>query len=330
MKILITGATGFIGQRLYPALLNQGHTLYATQRPTPSSSQLPADLHPIPIDDTLTPKAPLPPLDAVIHLAARAHILNDSSPDPEADFFKVNTQGTLNLAKAALAASAQHFIFISSIGAMATLSPQRLTETSPCQPDTPYGRSKLAAEQALIDLAQDSSMAYTILRPTLVYGPGNPGNMERLLKLIQRRLPLPLGAIHNQRSLVYVDNLVDAILTSLHHSQAQNQLFLVSDGQDLSTPELIRQLAGYLQCSAPLLPIPPALMQLAGRLTGKTNTVSRLTSSLAVDSAKIRHTLHWHPPYSVEQGLQATAAWFLKYQQLSRSPTNGFTSTPDS
>jgi nucleoside-diphosphate-sugar epimerase len=310
MNILITGATGFIGQRLTPALLTQGHTLYATQRPTASPSQFPKELHPIPLDDTLTPQASLPNLDAVIHLAARAHILNDPSPNPEADFFKVNTQGTVNLAKAALAAGAQQFIFISSIGAMATLSPERLTEETPCQPDTPYGRSKLAAEQALIDLAQGSPMAYTILRPTLVYGPGNPGNMERLLKLIQRQLPLPLGAIHNQRSLIYVDNLIDAILTTLNHPHAKNQRFLVSDGQDLSTPELIRRLAHYLNCTAPLLPIPPTLMQLAGRLTGKTDAVSRLLGSLTVDSAKIRHTLDWQPPYGVDQGLQATAEWF--------------------
>jgi nucleoside-diphosphate-sugar epimerase len=139
-------------------------------------------------------------------------------------------------------------------------------------------------------------MAYTILRPTLVYGPGNPGNMERLLKLIQRRLPLPLGAIHNQRSLVYVDNLIDAILTTLNHPHAKNQRFLVSDGEDLSTPQLIRRLAQALNCSAPLLPIPPVLMQLAGRLTGKTDAVSRLLGSLAVDSTKIRQTLDWQPP----------------------------------
>lgn len=316
MNILITGATGFIGQRLYPALLNQGHTLYATQRPTSSPNQFPKDLHPIPLDDILTPQASLPSLDAVIHLAARAHILNDPSTNPETDFFKVNTQGTINLAKAARAAGTQQFIFISSIGAMATLSPECLTETSPCQPDTPYGRSKLAAEQALIDLTQGSSMAYTILRPTLVYGPGNPGNMERLLKLIQRRLPLPLGAITNCRSLLYVDNLVDAILTTLNHFQAKNQVFLISDGEDISTPDLIRRLAQYLHCSAPLLPIPPVLMQLTGQLTGKTETISRLLGSLAVDSTKIRQTLDWQPPYSIDQGLEATSEWFLQQKKM--------------
>jgi nucleoside-diphosphate-sugar epimerase len=129
---------------------------------------------------------------------------------------------------------------------MATLSPDRLTETSPCHPDTPYGRSKLAAEQALIDLTQDSPMTWTILRPTLVYVPGNPGNMERLLNLIQRRLPLPLGAINNRRSFVYVGNLVDAILQSIEPPNTINQTFLVSDGEDLSTPQLIRRLASYL------------------------------------------------------------------------------------
>jgi nucleoside-diphosphate-sugar epimerase len=193
---------------------------------------------------------------------------------------------------------------------MATLSPDRLTEETPCHPDTPYGRSKLAAEQALIALTQDSPMTWTILRPTLVYGPGNPGNMGRLLTLINRRLPLPLGAIHNRRSFVYVGNLVDAILQSIEHPNAINQTFLVSDGEDLSTPQLIRRLASCLGHSAPLLPIPPALIQTIGQLTGKTDTVSRLLGSLSVDSSKIRHTLNWQPPYTLDQGLQTTADWF--------------------
>jgi nucleoside-diphosphate-sugar epimerase len=292
-------------------LLAQGYQVCATVRPSSDISKLPDVIQPVLIDTVLLPQTPLLEVDTIIHLAARAHILNDPSPDPEAEFLRVNTQGTINLAKAALAAGVKHFIFMSSIGAMATLSADRLTEKTPCHPDTPYGRSKLAAEQALIDLAQDSPMTWTVLRPTLVYGPENPGNMERLLKLVKRRLPLPLGAIDNRRSFIYVENLVDAIVQCIDHPNAINQTFIVSDGEDLSTPQLIRRLTSCLNYPTPLLPVPQALMKAAGKLTGKSDTVSRLLGSLAVDTSKIRQSLNWSPPYTIDQGLQATADWFL-------------------
>jgi len=199
---------------------------------------------------------------------------------------------------------------------MATLSPEVLTETTPCSPDTPYGRSKLAAEQALIDLAKDSGMTYTILRPTLVYGPGNPGNMERLLKLIQTGLPLPFGAIQNRRSFLYVGNLVDIILTTLTHPNARNQTFICSDGQDLSTPELIRLIAHCAQQPCRLVPVPLPLLRLSGKLGDSmqqithrtlplnTDTLDRLTGSLSVDISHLQTQLHWRPPFTVEQGLK--------------------------
>ena len=257
-------------------------------------------------------------IDVVIHLAARAHILQDNSANPEAEFFSVNTEGTANLVKRSIQADVKHFIFISSVGAMASLSNQTLQENSPCHPDTPYGRSKLAAEQALISLANQSDMTWTILRPTLVYGPGNPGNIERLIKLVKKGLPLPFGRVNNCRSLVYVGNLVDAIITCLTHPNAKNQTFLISDGHDLSTPDLIRKIADYLDRPCNLLPVPPSLLKVAGNLGDlgeklvsqslplNTPTIHRLLGSLVLDSSKIRNTLNWQPPFTIDEGLQQT------------------------
>jgi nucleoside-diphosphate-sugar epimerase len=313
-NLMLTGATGFVGKHLLASLIAHRYVVNISLR-TASQATLalasPSRFFQMGEINAVTDwRASLEQVDTVVHLAARAHMLNDLVSNPEAEFDRTNHQATANLVRQAIAANVKHFIFISSIGAMATLSDRTLTEQTPCHPDTPYGRSKLKAEEALISLASQSSMTWTILRPTLVYGPGNPGNMERLLKLVKRRLPLPLGAIENRRSFVYVENLVDAIVQSIDHPNAINQTFIVSDGEDLSTPQLIRRLASHLDYPAPLLPVPPILMKAAGKLTGKTDTVSRLLGSLAVDSSKIRQTLNWTPPYTLAQGLQATADWF--------------------
>ncbi|MEQ9623688.1 UDP-glucose 4-epimerase family protein [Coleofasciculus chthonoplastes] len=316
---LVTGSTGFIASHLIPLLIQQGWKVRAAIRnPT---NKLPSEVSTANLGniDGFTQWEPtLTDMDTVIHLAARTHILHDNTPNPEAEFLKPNVQGTANLVKQSIAAGVKHFIFISSIGAMATLSDHPLTETSPCQPDTPYGRSKLQAEQALIKLASQSSMTWTILRPTLVYGSGNPGNMERLIKLINRGLPLPFGLVNNRRSLLYVGNLVDAIATCLTHPNAKNQTFLVSDGQDLSTPELIRKIAYHLERPCHLLPVPPSMLKLAGHLGDtieqftkrplplNTSTIDRLLGSLVVDSSHIRNTLNWEPPYTIDEGLSKT------------------------
>ncbi len=318
-NILITGSTGFIGKQLIYRLSKKEYLIKAAVR-SQSQKHIAKVAHITVgnIDGNTHWHEALQNIDIVIHLAARAHILNDNSPNPEAEFFAVNTEGTANLVKQSIQAGVKHFIFISSIGAMASLSNQPLQENSPCQPDTPYGRSKLAAEQALITLASQSEMTWTILRPTLVYGPGNPGNMERLIKLVKKGLPLPFGLVNNRRSLVYVGNLVDAIITCLSHPNAKNQTFLISDGQDLSTPDLIRKIAYYLDCPCNLLPVPPSLLKVAGnlgdmgeKLLGRslplnTPTIDRLLGSLVVDSSKIRNTLNWLPPYTIDEGLQQT------------------------
>ncbi len=318
-NILVTGATGFIASHLLPILHQQGWQIVA---PVRHYFQQP---HVIPlkivvvgdIDGDTSWQQALEGIDTVIHMAASAHnIHNSNTPESTAQFFKVNTLGTKNLVQQAIQAGVKHFIFISSIGAMATLSDRILTENSACQPDTPYGCSKLQAEQALIELANSSTMDWTIVRPTLVYGQGNPGNMERLIKLVEKKLPLPFASLNNRRSFVYVGNLVSAITTILTHPQASKQIFLISDGADISTTQLIIQIAECLELPYRLLSVPMTLLTLAGYLGDATQmvtrrtfavnseTIRRLNGSLWVDNSKICQTLNWKPPYTFEEGLR--------------------------
>ena len=311
-NILVTGGTGFIGSHLLPVLSKQNLQVTLGVRNNSSNElNIPYKIVKVSeIDENTDWTKALKEVGTVIHLAARAHQLNDQAINPEAEFLRTNCKGTKTLVKAAIASGVKHFIFISSIGAMTTLSEHTLTEESPCHPDSPYGRSKLQAEQGLIELCQNSPMTWTILRPTLVYGAGNPGNMERLMKLIKTGFPLPLGSINNRKSFLYVGNLVDAIITCLDHPNAKNQTFIVSDGEDLSTTNLIRRLGKALGKSPLLLPIPAELLRLTTKLLGKADIGDRLLGSLQVDSNKIRQMLDWTPPYTVDQGLQATADWF--------------------
>lgn len=317
MKVLITGATGFIGSRLISRLeLEKNYQLYGAIRH--QQQKLPTVVTPIvvgEIDGNTNWKQALEDIDTVVHLAGRAHIIEEKAANPEAEFFKVNTEGTANLVKQSLEAGVKHFIFISSIGAMTTLSDRVLTEADLPNPDTPYGRSKLEAEKALMALTKNSSMTWTIFRPTLVYGKGNPGNMASLVKLVRKRLPLPLGAIKNRRSFLYVGNLVDAIALCLIHPDAKNKLFLISDGSILSTPELIKTIAGNLNFSISLLPFPTYLLKLLGYIGDRVEyiqkkpfpinsiSVNRLLGSLSVDNSYICQTLNWKPPYTIERGL---------------------------
>jgi nucleoside-diphosphate-sugar epimerase len=317
--ILITGATGFIGGHLVDRLQQEYGQLIAAVRK--DSRQLPEYVKSILIGE-ITPDTDwgeaLRGVDIVIHLAARAHILQDTAADPVDEFMRMNAHSTENLAKQAIAAGVKQFVFISSIGAMGSSSENTLTETVPCQPDTPYGCSKLAAEQALISVASGTEMSWTIFRPTLVYGAGNPGNMERLIKLIRTGLPLPFASIQNQRSLVFVGNLVDAIAISLSHPSADRQTFLISDDRVISTPELVRSIATTLNLSCTLVPFPPNLFQLAGKfgdslqqlfdrpLPLNSRTIDSLTSSLSVDTQYLKTTLNWQPPFTFEQGLVKT------------------------
>ncbi len=319
MNILITGGTGFIGNALVSSLLQQKSiNLRLAVRKIIKCMTSFEIAHVGNINYETNWQEALTNIDTVIHLAARAHILDDKAPNPEQEFHKVNVEGTANLVKQSIAAGVKHFIFISSIGAMATLSQQTLNENSPCNPQTYYGKSKLQAEQALIDLASNSDMTWTIIRPTLVYGPGNPGNMERLIKLIKLGLPLPFGLVKNNRSFVYVGNLVDAVITCLTHPNAKNQTFIVSDGKNLSTPELISKIADNLKLPCQLLPVPSNFLRLSGKLADtlenirkkplpiSTSTIDRLLGSLVVDNSHICTTLNWQPPYTIDVGLAET------------------------
>ena len=317
--ILITGATGFIGGHLIDRLQQQSCQLIAAVRK--DRSQLPEQVKSIVIGE-ITPDtdwgAALTGVDIVIHLAARAHVLQDTAADPVYEFMRSNAHSTDNLAKQAIAAGVKQFIFISSIGAMGSSSQDALTESALCHPDTPYGCSKLAAEQALISVASGTEMSWTIFRPTLVYGAGNPGNMERLIKLIRTGLPIPFASIQNQRSLVYVGNLVDAVRLSLSHPSADRQTFVISDDRVISTPDLVRSIAEVLNLNCTLVPFPTKLFQLAGKLGDSlqnvlhrplplnSRTIDSLTSSLSVDTQHLKTTLDWQPPFTFEQGLAKT------------------------
>ncbi|MEM8806298.1 MAG: NAD-dependent epimerase/dehydratase family protein [Cyanobacteria bacterium P01_G01_bin.38] len=317
--VLMTGATGFIGGHLLPALDQVNWQIVAAVRSEPHQpfrvpirSVVVGD-----IDGETDWHTALEGIDTVVHLAARAHQIKDTSVDPERDFQRVNVQGTANLVRQCVERGVKHFVFMSSIGAMATLSPTQLTADAPCHPDTPYGRSKFDAEKVVIEGAGDA-MTWTLLRPTLVYGAGNPGNMERLIKLVDKGLPLPFGAIENRRSFIYVGNLVDIIVRVMTHPQAINQVFLASDGEDLSTPALIQALAKCVDKPCQLLKIPPGMLRLGGTLGDvlqsalgrsiglNSETMERLLGSLFVDNGKLRSRLDWQPPYSLATGLQRT------------------------
>jgi nucleoside-diphosphate-sugar epimerase len=310
-SILITGATGFVGKNLISLLTQQDYQLRAAVRRSGTflapkvSTTIVGD-----IDQNTDWQKALLNIDAVVHLAGRAHILKEKSNDPLTEFIKVNTAGTANLVKQSVQAGVKHFIFISSLGAITTQSDRPLNEQSSCQPDTPYGISKLKAEQALLEIVQASGMDWTILRPPLVYGADNPGNMARLIKLIKTGLPLPLSSISNRRSFIYVGNLISAIATCLQHPKARGETFLVSDREAISTLELIQLLGKSLDQRIYSFPCPAQLLKLAGQLTNQTSTVDRLIGSLEIDSSKIQTLLDWSPPFTVIEGLSITAQWY--------------------
>jgi UDP-glucose 4-epimerase len=253
--------------------------------------------------------AALDGVSAVIHCAARVHVMADTAADPLEEFRHVNVQGTLNLARQAAAAGVRRFVFVSSIkvNGEATQPGAPFTADDAPAPLDAYGVSKMEAEQGLRELAAQTGMEVIIIRPPLVYGPGVKANFAAKMRWLQRGVPLPLGAIHNQRSLVALDNLVDLIVTCLTHPAAANQTFLVSDGEDVSTSELLRRMGQALDRPARLLPVPQSWLKLAAAMVGKSDVAQRLCGSLQVDISKTRQLLSWTPPLSLDQGLKRAA-----------------------
>jgi nucleoside-diphosphate-sugar epimerase len=258
-------------------------------------------------------RAALAGVDAVAHLAARVHVMRETAPDPLAEFRRVNVEGTCRLAGMAAETGVRRMLLVSSVKVNGEGAGRPYTEADPPQPGDPYGVSKWEAEQALTEIGSRSGMQWSVLRPPLVYGPGVGGNFLALLATVARGLPLPVGAIHNRRSLVYVGNLVDAIRVCLLHPRAANELFLVSDGEDLSSPDLVRRLADAMSRQARIVSVPLWMLRVAGILTGRQAAVGRLMGSLSVDITRLRGALGWGPSYTVDEGLQKTVRWYLDH-----------------
>jgi nucleoside-diphosphate-sugar epimerase len=252
-------------------------------------------------------------IDAVIHLAARAHVLRETEQDPLALYRKVNCGGTLRLARAARAAGVRRFVFVSTVGVCGRSSAEgALAEESPCRPEDAYSTSKWEAEQGLAQVARETGLEVVILRSPLVYGPGNPGNILRLLDWVERGVPLPFAAVDNRRSLIGVRNLVDALMIAATHPAAAGRTFVVSDGEDVSTAGLIELLAGAMGRSARLFKAPRSLLRAAAWMLGRGRDAERLLGSLRVDSARIRKELGWSPPGPMKEELSRVAEWYLE------------------
>lgn len=308
-KVLLTGATGFVGRSLHACLLQEGIPTTGTTRGVAKGLTSTGELGP----ETSWQEI-LPSHQVVVHAAARVHVMEDTATDPLAEFRRVNVTGTLNLARQAVAAGVRRFVFLSSIkvNGEETAPGQPFRADDPPRPLDPYGLSKQEAEEGLRQLAREGNMEVVIIRPPLVYGPGVRANFEAMMRWLHRGLPLPLGSIHNQRSLVALDNLVDLIITCLDHPAAANQTLLVSDGEDLSTTELLQRMAAALGKPARLLPVPPALLSAGATLLGRRAVAQRLLGSLQVDSSRTQRLLGWKPRISVEEALQQTAEAFLQ------------------
>ncbi|MEN0108559.1 MAG: SDR family oxidoreductase, partial [Pseudomonas sp.] len=308
MNVLLTGASGFVGRAVQARLLADGvHTLRAAFRTVPVAAAQGLQVCQAP---DLGPEADwreaLHGIDAVIHCAARVHVMHEQEADPLQAFRRANVAGTLQLARQAAEAGVRRFVYLSSIkvNGEATSPGRPFRADDQPQAHDPYGISKWEAEEGLLALARETGLEVVVVRPPLVYGPGVKANFLSMMRWLQKGVPLPFGAIGNRRSLVAVDNLVDLLRVCLEHPAAAGQRFLVSDGHDLSTSDLLRQLGVALRRPARLLPIPQGWLQIAARLAGRDDLGRRLCGSLQVDIGKTRDLLGWTPPLTVAQALE--------------------------
>ena len=309
-RVLVTGAAGFIGQHLRRALAERGFDDRGAVRSARSGldprSCVVGDIGP-----STDWSAALRGIDMVVHAAGRAHILKEAAVDPEAEFMRVNAEGTAALVAAAVAAGVRRFVYLSSIGVLGGGSAERpFDATSVPRPHNSYARSKLAGEIATRSVAA-TQLEVVVLRLPLVYGAGVRANFLRLLRAIDSGWPLPLGAVKNRRSLLSVWNLCDLVVNVLLNPAAPGGTWMVSDGEDLSTPELIRRIGDAMRRRPWLVPVPVGLIRCVGALTGRRAVIAQLCGSLTLDLSPARQQLDWSPPLSVDESLRRTVDWFL-------------------
>lgn len=302
---LITGATGFVGKALCSDLDRHQIPYRAVSR-----TEMPGFVTVKSLDENTNWHDALVGVDTVVHLAARVHIMNDQAPDPMAAFRSVNVGGTMALARQAADSGVKTFVFVSSIKVNGEVPPEGKKFTADDMPaaSDPYGISKMVAEKALLTLAKETGMNVVIIRPPLIYGAGVKANFASMVRWVKKGIPLPLGAAANRRSLVYVGNLTDLIITAARNPVAANQIFLAGDGVDLSVTELLKAIANASNKPSRLIPVPTTIMQFALALIGKKQIAQRLFSPLEVDIEKTRTVLNWTPPFSVEDGLKRTVS----------------------
>lgn len=313
--ILVTGATGFIGRALCMELSGKGRVVRAAARGVAHPHPLVEVVSVGEIGPTTEWGSALVGVDTVIHLAGLAHAPPKLQRDNQNSYREVNAMGAAHIAGQAAVKGVRRFVYLSTAKVCGDAAQNRpFNETDISDSKDPYTASKREAEKLLWDIAAETGLEIVILRPPLVYGPGVKANFLRLMEWVRRGVPLPLEKVNNRRSLIYVGNLVDAIVTCVAHPKAAGQTFLVSDNEDVSTPELVRRMARALERPARLFRVPPALLRAGARLMGKQEEVDRLLGSLVVDSSKIRRELGWTPPYTMEQGLAETVRWYLRAQ----------------
>lgn len=313
MRVLVTGATGFVGTPLCDTLHRRGYLVRAAQRVARSPSRGPGEAVALggfgPETDW---GAALTDVQAVVHLAARVHVMRETAKNPLDEFRYLNVATTRHLARQAVAAGVKRFVYVSSIKVNGERTEgQAFTANAAPRPEDTYAQSKLEAEQALREIGEQTGLEIVIVRPPLVYGPGVKGNFLSLMRWVNRGLPLPVALCNNRRSLVGITNLVDLLIRCVSHPAAAGKVFLASDGEDLSTPELVRRLTRALKRPARLLPVPPSWLRIATRALGRPGLYDRLCGSLRVDIHETRHTLDWKPPLTFDEELARTARWYL-------------------
>jgi nucleoside-diphosphate-sugar epimerase len=314
-KVLVTGADGFVGKALCAEMVSRGWNIRAAVRTKDKIKYLPEDIQIIetgPIGPDTKWGDALNNVDAVVHLAGRAHIMDDASSDPLLEYRIVNTAGTECLAKAAAGKSIRRFIFMSTVKVNGDGGTDPYNENDTPDPKDPYSISKWEAELKLMDISSQTGMEIVIIRSPLVYGPGVKANFLKLLKAVDKGIPMPFAGIKNKRSMIYIGNLVNLIITCINHPKAAGETYLASDCEDVSTADLIRNISKVMGRNSRLFYLPLTVLKLLGNITGHADEIDRLTGSLTVDASLAKSELNWMPPFTSIQGLKETAEWYKK------------------